>query len=113
MTRSSVVLVPFPFDDLSTAKVRPAVCLTEPVGPHRHVVLAFITSRAPDIPLDTDLALDPADADFGTTGLRAASTIRLHRLMTVSTSLIQRWLGQLPSSMQAAVDDRLRALFGL
>jgi hypothetical protein len=27
MTRSKIVLVPFPFDDLSTDKVRPAVCL--------------------------------------------------------------------------------------
>lgn len=41
MTRGKIVLVPFPFDDLSTAQVRPAVCLTEPTGPQRHVVLAF------------------------------------------------------------------------
>jgi hypothetical protein len=32
MTKGKVVLVPFPFDDLSTTKVRPAVCLTEPIG---------------------------------------------------------------------------------
>ena len=36
MMKSKVVLVPFPFDDLSTTKVRPAVCLTDPVDPHRH-----------------------------------------------------------------------------
>jgi len=42
--RNKVVLVPFPFDDLSSNKVRPAVCLTEPLGSHRHVVVAFITS---------------------------------------------------------------------
>lgn len=30
MTKYKVVLVPFPFDDLSSSKVRPAVCLTEP-----------------------------------------------------------------------------------
>ena len=30
MTKGKVVLVPFPFDDLSTSKVRPAVCLTNP-----------------------------------------------------------------------------------
>jgi hypothetical protein len=29
--------VPFPFDDLASSKVRPAVCLTDPVGPHRLV----------------------------------------------------------------------------
>ncbi len=48
MTRGKVVLVPFPFDDLSTTKVCPAVCLTNPIGPHRHVVLAFISSRIPN-----------------------------------------------------------------
>jgi mRNA interferase MazF len=39
-----VILVSFPFDDLTGNKVRPAVCLTDAVGAHRHVVLAFITS---------------------------------------------------------------------
>lgn len=33
MIRGKVVMVPFPFDDLSTTKARPVVCLTEPVGP--------------------------------------------------------------------------------
>jgi hypothetical protein len=28
MTKGKVVLVPFPFDDLSATKVRPAFCLT-------------------------------------------------------------------------------------
>ena len=32
MTKGKVVLVPFPFDDLSVAKGRPAVCLTNPIG---------------------------------------------------------------------------------
>jgi mRNA interferase MazF len=58
MTKGKVVLVPFPFDDLSATKVRPAVCLTAPIGPHRHVILAFITSRIPATLLDTDLLLD-------------------------------------------------------
>jgi len=92
VTKGKGVLVPFPFDDLSTAKVRPAVCLTNPVGPHRHVVLAFITSRVPPELLETDVVLDSRDADFAVTGLRLSSTLRLHRLMTVSTSLIPREL---------------------
>jgi mRNA interferase MazF len=113
MTRGRVVLVPFPFDDLSAAKVRPAVCLTEPVGEHRHVVLAFITSRSPSRLLGSDLPLDPADAEFAATGLRVPSVLRLHRLMTVSTSLIRRALGHLSPAMQAAANERLRALFQL
>lgn len=113
MTRGEVVLVPFPFDDLSTAKVRPAVCLTNPVGPHQHVILAFITSLIPADLLETDIVLDTSQPDFAATGLRVTSTLRLHRLMTVSTSLILRKLGELSQVIQAQIDDKLRKLFGL
>jgi mRNA interferase MazF len=68
MTRGKVVLVPFPFDDLSTVKVRPAVCLTDPIGLHRHVILAFITSRIPTDLLESDLVLESSQADFAVTG---------------------------------------------
>jgi mRNA interferase MazF len=67
-TKGKVVLVPFPFDDLSASKVRPAVCLTNPVGPHAHVIVAFITSQPPPQSLSTDLDLDPTDPDFAQTG---------------------------------------------
>ncbi len=113
MTKGKVVLVPFPFDDLSAAKVRPAVCLTDPVGPHRHVILAFITSRIPADLMETDIALDTSQPGFVTMGLRVSSTLRLHRLMTVSTSLILRELGELSPDVQAQVADKLRKLFGL
>ncbi len=83
MTRGRIVLVPFPFDDLATQKARPAVCLTEPATTHRHIVPAFVTSRPPDEPLDTDIDLDPEDPDFAQTGLHVRSTIRIHRLLTV------------------------------
>lgn len=113
MTRGKVVLLPFPFDDLSAAKVRPAVCLTEPVGPHRHVVLAFVSTRIPGELLETDLVLDPTHADFPSTGLKVPSVLRLHRLMTASTSLIRRELGELSPGLRASVGDRLRKLFHL
>ncbi|MFQ5814003.1 MAG: type II toxin-antitoxin system PemK/MazF family toxin [Anaerolineae bacterium] len=113
MIKGKVVLVPFPFDDLSTTKVRPAVCLTEPIGPHRHVVLAFITSQTPPDLLETDLVLNTKQADFSMTGLRVSSTLRLHRLMTVSTTIIRRELGELSPGMRAKVDLKLRKLFNL
>ena len=113
MTRGKVVLVPFPFDDLATQKARPAVCLTEPLTAHRHIVLAFVTSRESDEPLDTDIVLDPEDPDFARTGLQVRSTIRIHRLLTVASSIIKRELGSLPPSLQARVADAVRRLFAL
>ena len=113
MTKYKVVLVPFPFDDLSSSKVRPAVCLTDPIGSHRHVILAFITSRIASSPLETDLVIDSSDSDFANTGLRVSSTLQLHRLMTATTALIRRELGQLSPRMQTEVNNRLRKLFSL
>ena len=113
MTNGKVVLVPFPFDDLSGAKVRPAVCLTNPVGPHHHVILAFITSRVPTDLTETDIVLDASDPGLDSTGLRVPSTLRLHRVMTVSTSLILRELGELPRHVRTLVAAKLRDLFGL
>ena len=91
--RFRVVLVPFPFDDLSGQKVRPAVCLTNPIGVQRHIVLAFITSAAPATLESTDVPLTPVSPDFGSTGLRVPSTLRPHRLVTVTTSIIHRQIG--------------------
>ncbi len=111
MTRGKVVLVPFPFDDLATQKARPAICLTEPITSHRHIVLAFVTSRQPDDQLDTDVVLDPQDPDFAQTGLQVRSTIRLHRLLTVTSRIIRREIGSLSPSLQACVVEALHRLF--
>ena len=109
--RFSVVLVPFPFDDLSGQKVRPAVCLTDAIGTHRHVVLAFITSTIPPRPEPTDILLTPAMSAFAQTGLRVPSALRLHRMITVSATIIRRQLGTLAPAIQSDVRQRLRTMF--
>ncbi|MDO9128794.1 MAG: type II toxin-antitoxin system PemK/MazF family toxin, partial [Anaerolineales bacterium] len=103
MMKHKVVLVPFPFDDLSSSKVRPAVCLTDAIGPHHHVILAFITSRVEANTLATDFVMEASNTDFTSTGLRVSSTLQLHRLLTATTALIQRELGILSPRMQKQV----------
>mgnify|MGYP001176855697 CR=1 FL=1 len=111
--KNKIVLVPFPFDDLSSSKVRPAVCLTEPIGQPKHVVLAFITSRLPENPELSDVILLGETEGFEITGQRVSSAIRLHRLMTVTTELVRRELGELAPKQQEKVNQKLRALFEL
>lgn len=111
--KGKVVLVPFPFDDLSTTKVRPAVCLTDEIKPHGHVILAFITSNVASNPSTTDLVVDASDSDFAQTGLKVSSTIRVHRLMTVSKVIFRRELGELSVGQQEHLRRRIVELFGL
>jgi mRNA interferase MazF len=112
MIRGKVVLVPFPFDDLSSNKVRPAVCLTDAIGAHRHIVVAFITSQIPTPLLDSDIILSASQREFAQTGLRVSSALRLHRLMTITTGVIQRELGEISSDAQRTVREKLSRLFG-
>lgn len=108
-----IVLLPFPFDDLSSTKMRPAVCLTDKIPPYSHIVLAFITSRPSTDLSETDLLIEASDPDFAQTGLKLDSTIRLHRLVTVSNKTVRRELGSLSKRHQIEVETKLRKLFEL
>jgi mRNA interferase MazF len=113
MMKWRIVLVPFPFDDLSGAKVRPAICLTDEISPYKHIVIAFISSQWANASEPTDIPVLPTDSDFVRTGLKVPSAIRLHRLVTIHGGLIQRYLGDAPPSLQIKVEQQLRLLFGL
>jgi len=63
----SVVLVPFPFSDLSRAKLRPAVVLAEAM--RGDLILCQITSRIYSDPTAVELA----DSDFAVGGLARTS----------------------------------------
>jgi mRNA interferase MazF len=107
--KHSVVLVPFPFDDFSTVKVRPAVCLTDKTGKHNHIVIAFITSQIPKDLTTSDIEVESSDES----GLKVKSFIRLHRLVTIPAQLIQRKSGQLPNKKEKELKEKLRMLFGI
>jgi len=40
--KGKIVLIQFPFDDLSSSKVRPAYCLTNQIGGYQHIIFALI-----------------------------------------------------------------------
>ena len=52
--KNSIVLVPFPFDDFSDSKIRPALCLTNEIGNYQHVIIAFISSNLESNLLESD-----------------------------------------------------------
>lgn len=86
-TAGEVVLVPFPFSDLSQSKVRPAVCLAD--AGRGDWILCQITSSAygdpAAIPLD--------DRDFTSGGLLVASFARPGKLFTAHAGLMIRSVG--------------------
>jgi mRNA interferase MazF len=108
--KGKIVLIQFPFDDLTSSKVRPAYCLTNKIGIYQHIIFSLITSRITENPLPTDIILRPENLDFTTSGLRQSSTIRLDHLVTLRASLIQRELGSLSLKTQVLIINILSNL---
>lgn len=84
-----VILVPFPFSDLSQSKVRPAVCLAD--AGRGDWILCQITSR----PYGDPSAVPLDDADFASGGLLVASFARPGKLFTAHAGLMVRSIGVL------------------
>jgi mRNA interferase MazF len=111
MIKNSIVLVPFPFDDLSSSKVRPALCLTQEIGIHHHVIIAFISSKMPEETIESDLIIHLNSVDCVGTGLYSDSVIRLHKIVTIPKYLIVRKLGRINKNVEKVVHWKLRNLF--
>jgi mRNA interferase MazF len=110
-----VVLVRYPFTDLTTTKVRPAVILSpEPfLSRGDDVVLLFISSVIPPDPLPSDIVLTPDHPSFAATGLKYPSVFRGHKITVLHKSLVQRVLGELDDELEARVGDCLKIALGL
>lgn len=104
LRRGSVVLVRFPFSDLSASKRRPAVVLAD-VG-RGDYVLAQVTSKPYS---DTD-AVELTGASFTRGGLNLTSYARPGKLFTANDALIVREVGALTA---AALDELVVAVVKL
>jgi len=111
--RGTVVLTPFPFTDLSGAKVRPAIVVSRSDRPGDDVILAFISSVVPARPLPTDLVVDPSHPNFRETGLKVPSIVKCDKLATVQRRIILGELGQLSPTLLRELDQRLRHALNL
>jgi mRNA interferase MazF len=98
-------LVPFPFSDLSQAKLRPAIVLAD-VG-RDDWILCQITST----PYGDPRAMPLAEADFATGSLHVASYARPGKLFTAHRRLMVARVGQLkPQPFQDIVNAVIHIL---
>lgn len=113
MIKNSIVLVPFPFDDFSSLKVRPALCLTSEIGIYNHIIIAFISSKLPIEELDSDFIIKKNTTDWMVSGLTVDSVIRLHKIVTIPKVLIKRKLGSINNSVCETISEKVYNLLYL
>jgi mRNA interferase MazF len=104
-SKNDVILVRYPFSDLTAAKVRPAVVVSEPY-PFDDSLIVPLTSRTTGLRTGEFVL-----ADWTAAGLNLPSTLK-RGVYTIHSSLVLKSVGHLSPRDSAQVERSLRAWFG-
>ena len=103
MAKGDIILITFPFTDLSGSKLRPALVLTDNSF---DVTVCFITTQT-QWQEETDVLLLPNT----TNGLRVQSSIRTSKIATLDRALAKGLLGKLSQPEMTELNIKLKVLF--
>ena len=106
--KAKIVLVHFPFTDLSGSKLRPAIIIHES---EQDVIVAFIFSRIPSPLQESDLLITIDHPAFRSTGLKISSVIKFDKIATLSKTLIEGEIGEVLPGLADECNDILRHIF--
>jgi len=99
--RGDIVVVPFPFSDLTQAKRRPALVIAQLEGDD--VILCQITSKT----IKDNYALSIEEQDIESGSLQQSSNIRPNRIFTADSHIILYRVGNLKASKLSEVVDKI------
>jgi len=108
MKKGTIVLVSFPFTDLSSEKRRPAVIISKEDHEKSYLIVAFISSVIPLTLSKADLVIDSSDKSFKQTGLIKTSVIKADKLLTIEKSLVTGEIGSLSSDVMNKLNEKLK-----
>jgi mRNA interferase MazF len=107
--KGKIVLISFPFTDLTSTKLRPALVLYEG---QKDVVVAFISSRIDKLK-SIDIIINENSLEFKQTGLKLTSTIKLDKVATISKELIVGEIGEIGSNLRKEVNSKITEIYNL
>lgn len=96
-----VVVVPFPFSDLSQTKRRPALVIKDLHGDD--IILCQITSQ----PIKDGYEIQINTSDFESGTLNKTSNVRPNRLFTLDRNIIKKSVGDLKSQTMDRIINKL------
>ena len=105
MEKGNIILIPFPFTDLSGNKTRPALVL---VNSELDITVAFISTQL-KWKEETDILLKPTDEN----GLKKKSLIRLSKFATIDKNLAIGRLGRIDNKTMITVNHILKKILKL
>lgn len=91
MKTGDIVLIPFPFSELTNIKLRPAVVVSETKDRYKDLIVCAISSQLPVIPSVAEIVINPDNKN----GLRVASVLKVDRIFTLKQEKVVAVLGNL------------------
>ena len=105
-SKNIIILVRYPFSDLSNAKVRPAVIVNAPHS-SQDILIVPLTSKTGSL-LDGEFVLD----DWAAAGLNVVTAVK-RGIYTVNRSLVIKNVGKLGDVDIEKLEQSLRTWLGL
>ncbi len=105
MAKGDIVLITFPFTNLTGSKLRPAVILADTT---HDLTVCFITTQL-QWQESTDVVITPNLSN----GLKKQSLVRTSKIATLDKTLVKGLLGQLTANELSDLNDKLKRLFQL
>ena len=102
MLKGDIILIPFPFTDLTGTKLRPAIVL---INSNYDITVCFITTQIKWKEV-TDIEIFPT----ANNGIKKYSLIRLSKIATVDKSLTVGRLGRLEKEELYTLNANLKIL---
>lgn len=106
--KGKIVLVPFPFTDLTSKKLRPALVLYEGTN---DVIVAFISSKIPSRSSKAAVVIERNNKEFLDTGLKVPSVIRLDKLATILKGLVVGEIGYVGTELKKEINSRIVEIY--
>jgi mRNA interferase MazF len=103
MDKGDIILITFPFTDLSGSKLRPAVVLSDS---GLDITVCFITTQT-QWQEPTDVLMLPNTIN----GLKKSSLIRVSKIATIDKKLAKGLLGKLSQNEVSDLNQKLKILF--
>ncbi|MDP1843413.1 MAG: type II toxin-antitoxin system PemK/MazF family toxin [Sediminibacterium sp.] len=105
MDKGDIVLVTFPFTDLTGSKLRPAIILANTT---LDLIVCFITTQL-EWKDNADIEISPTSIN----GLKKSSLIRVCKIATLDNSLVKGLLGRLTLDEIFILNNKLRSFLDL
>ncbi|MBI2464408.1 type II toxin-antitoxin system PemK/MazF family toxin [Candidatus Peregrinibacteria bacterium] len=108
----TLVLVPFPFTDLTSAKLRPALIVSKTNQQSEDIMVVFITTKARKKLQSGHFLLKNIDPCFEQTGLKVSSLFRFDKIATINKKLILGELGTVHKTTLSKMRSHFFSVFG-